>query len=46
MSASDPIILSPDVVCDLPLFYRALAAYLVDNGRAVIEGSKKPEKAT
>jgi len=38
-SASEPIILSSDVVKGLPLYYRALVKHLVNTGRAIIKES-------
>lgn len=43
MSASEPIILSADVIPELPLFYRAMVQHLADTGRAVIKDSEKED---
>jgi len=45
MSASGQIILSPDVVNSLPVYYRCLVQHLADTGRAVIkDASGKPDE--
>jgi len=45
-SASKPIRLSSDVVKSLPLYYRALAKYLVNTGRALINEPSEKQKNT
>jgi hypothetical protein len=45
-SASEPIILSSDVVKAFPLHYRALVQHLVNTGRAIIKESSETARNT